>query len=77
MHEGLRISNEWGYRILNTRGSLVSNSYTRSCAFHNEWVYRISNTLNLPTILKRALKKFKSLFIQNKEKEEANLGKPD
>ena len=35
------------------------------------------DTLNLPTILKSALKKLKSLFIQNKEKEEANLGEPE
>ena len=34
-------------------------------------------TLNLPTILKSALKKLKSLFIQNKEKEEANPGEPE
>ena len=35
------------------------------------------DTLNLPTILKSALKKLKSLFIQNKEKEEANPGEPE
>ena len=34
-------------------------------------------TLNLPTISKSALKKLKSLFIQNKEKEEANLGESE
>ena len=32
------------------------------------------DTLNLLTILKKALKKSKSLFIQNKQKEEANPG---
>ena len=34
------------------------------------------DTLNLPTILKSALKKLKSLFIQNKEKE-AKPGEPE
>ena len=35
------------------------------------------DTLNLPTILKSALKKLKSLFIQNKEKEEAKPDEPE
>ena len=35
------------------------------------------DTLNLPTILKSVLKKLKSLFIQNKEKEESNPGEPE
>ena len=35
------------------------------------------DTLNLPTILKSALKKLKSLFIQNKENEEAKPGQPE
>ena len=35
------------------------------------------DTINVPTILKSALKKLKSLFIQNKEKEEANPGEPE
>ena len=34
------------------------------------------DTLNLPTILKSALKKLKNLFIQNKENEEAKPGQP-
>ena len=34
-------------------------------------------TLNLPTILKSALKKLKILFIQNKENEEAKPGQPE
>ena len=35
------------------------------------------DTLNLLVILKSALKKFKSFFIQNKEKEEPNPGEPE
>ena len=35
------------------------------------------DTLNLPTILKSSLKKLKSLFIQNKEKEEAKPREPE
>ena len=35
------------------------------------------DALNLPTILKRASKKLKCLFIQNKEKEKANPGEPE
>ena len=35
------------------------------------------DTVNLPEILKSALKKLKNLFIQNKEKEEANPGEPE
>ena len=34
-------------------------------------------TLNLPTILKSALKKLKILFIQNKENEEAKPGQAE
>ena len=35
------------------------------------------DTLNLPTTLKSALKKLKSLLIQNREKEKANPGEPE